>query len=69
MKIKGIACGRGLGGVCDHINYLGYHIKEKLVLKAWGTAMLKGPGVYVFIRLVCVCVCFWGGGGVLCRYQ
>ena len=38
--------GHGLGGVCDHINHLGYHIKEKLVLKAWGGggAMPKGPG-------------------------
>ena len=36
--------GCGLGGVCDHINHLGYHIKEKLVLKAWGAATLKKPG-------------------------
>ena len=27
----GIAGGRGLGGVCDHINHLGYHIKGKWV--------------------------------------
>ena len=25
---QGIAGGRGLGGVCDHINRFGYHIKE-----------------------------------------
>ena len=43
-KIFGIAGGCGLGGVCDHISHLGYQIKEKLVLKAWGAAMLKGPG-------------------------
>ena len=43
-KIQGIAGGCGLGGVCDHISHLGYHIKEKLVLKAWGAAMLKGLG-------------------------
>ena len=40
---KGIAGGCGQGGVCDHINHLDYHIKDKLVLKEWGTTMLKGP--------------------------
>ena len=33
-----------MGGVCDHINHFGYHIKEMWILKAWGAAMLKGPG-------------------------
>ena len=33
-----------MGGVCDHINHFGYHIKEIRLLKAWGAAMLKGPG-------------------------
>ena len=27
-KFNGIAYGHGLGGVCDHINQFGYHIKE-----------------------------------------
>ena len=36
--------GRGLGGVCDHINHFGSHIKEIGLWKAWGAAMLKGPG-------------------------
>ena len=36
--------GRGLGRVCDHINHLGYHIKEIRLLKARGPAKLKGPG-------------------------
>ena len=36
--------GRGLGGVCDHSNHFGYHIKEIGLWKAWGAAMLKGPG-------------------------
>ena len=40
---EGIVGGRGLGGVCDHINYVGYHIKEIRLEKAWGAAMLKGP--------------------------
>ncbi len=31
-------------GVCDHINHFGCHIKEIWILKAWGAAMLKGPG-------------------------
>ncbi len=31
-------------GCCDHINHFGYHIKEIWILKAWGAAMLKGPG-------------------------
>ena len=43
-KIYGIASGRGLVRVCDHINHFGCHIKEKIVLKVWGAAMLKGPG-------------------------
>ena len=25
-----------LGGVCDHINHFGYHIKEIWIEKAWG---------------------------------
>ena len=33
-KIEDRACGHGLGGVCDHINHLSYHIKGKLVWKA-----------------------------------
>ena len=42
---KGIAGGRGLGGVCDHSNHFGYHIKEILwIMKARVVAMLKGPG-------------------------
>ena len=28
-KILRHSSGRDLGGVCDHINHLGYHIKEK----------------------------------------
>ena len=36
--------GRGLGGIRDHINHFGYHIKEIRLLKAWGHAKLKGPG-------------------------
>ena len=51
--IPGIICqdllvgGHGLGGICDHINHFGYHIKEIGLLKIWGArgpAMLKGPG-------------------------
>ena len=33
-----------MGGVCDHINHFGSHIKEIGLWKAWGAAMLKGPG-------------------------
>ena len=40
---EGLAGGRGLGGVCDHINHFGSHIKEIGLWKAWGAAMLKGP--------------------------
>jgi hypothetical protein len=37
--------GCGLGGGCDHINHIGYHINEIWILKAWGgAAMMKGPG-------------------------
>ena len=36
--------GRGLGGVCVHINRFGYHIKKYgYRIKAWGTTMLKAP--------------------------
>ena len=32
----------GLGGVCDHVNPLGYHIKEMCLLKTWkgGTPLI-----------------------------
>ena len=33
-----------MGVVCDHINNFSYHIKGKLVWKAWGATLLKGPG-------------------------
>ena len=33
-----------MGGVYDHINRLGYHIKEVRLLKAWGPTKLKDPG-------------------------
>ena len=33
-----------MDGVCDHINHFGSHIKEIGLWKAWGAAMLKGPG-------------------------
>ena len=56
-KNKGLASGRGLGGVCDHIKEIG-------LWKAWGAAiMLKGPGentdvynmiVYVHMHVKCV---------------
>ena len=36
--------GCGLGKICDHINHFGSHIKEIGLWKAWGGAMLKGPG-------------------------
>ena len=36
--------GCGLGGVCDHSNHFGYHMKEIWLLKAWeGVTVLKGP--------------------------
>ena len=44
VKIHDRVGGRGLGGVCDHINHFGHHIKEMWLLKAWGATMLKGPG-------------------------
>ena len=47
--------GRGLGGVCDHINHFGSHIKEIGLWKAWGAAMLKGPGENtVLYKMVCL---------------
>ena len=33
-----------MGGVYDHINHLGYHIKESRLWRAWGATKLKGPG-------------------------
>ena len=33
--------GHGLGSDCDHINHLGYHVKEKVVLKAWGDIIMQ----------------------------
>ena len=33
-----------MGGVCDHINHFGYHIKEIWTKKEWRAALLKGPG-------------------------
>ena len=44
FKVQGLPDGRGLGGVCGHINHFGSHIKEIRLLKAWRAAMLKGPG-------------------------
>ena len=49
--------GRGLGGVCDHINQFGYHINKIWILKAWGTVMLKGPGENT--ELVKLTTAFW----------
>ena len=36
--------GRSLDKVRDHINHFGYNIKDIRLLKAWGSARLKGPG-------------------------
>ena len=46
-----IVGGRGLGGVYDHINHFGYHIKEMWILKAfWGGGVLywTGSGENIF---------------------
>ena len=41
VRIKGIAGGRGLGVVCEHMNHFCYHTKEIRILNAWGASMLK----------------------------
>ena len=39
-----------MGGVRDHINHFDNHIKGICLLKAWGAALLKGPGGNTVLR-------------------